>query len=171
MADQGAMKGEALQKARAIWRRRRWLALPAFALPLVAGVVLILSMPSVYESRALVLVDRQQVPEQFVRPTVTSALEVRSVTTPSMDPVVSCARAAATVNAMHSATTARQLLGVGSSGPGVDDELILDSLEELKRRIRVARRWLRAGGRNRDRQASTWRARQRSGCTGRTPPR
>ena len=34
-------------------------------------------MPNVYKSTALVLVDRQQVPEEFVRPTVTSALETR----------------------------------------------------------------------------------------------
>ena len=77
MADETIRKGQGVERARAIWRRRRWLALPAFVLPLTAGVALIVSMPSVYESTALVLVDRQQVPEQFVRSTITSALEVR----------------------------------------------------------------------------------------------
>jgi protein tyrosine kinase modulator len=77
VADETPRKGQGVERALAIWRRRWWLALPAFALPLVAGVVLVLSMPRVYQSRALVLVDRQQVPEEFVRPTVTSVLEVR----------------------------------------------------------------------------------------------
>jgi polysaccharide biosynthesis transport protein len=75
--DEVPRKGQGLERALAIWRRRRWLALPAFGLPLVTAVALILSMPSAFESRALVLVDRQQVPEEYVRSTITSALEVR----------------------------------------------------------------------------------------------
>ena len=77
MADEAPRKGQGIERARAIWQRRWWLAVPAFVLPMVAAVTLILSMPNVFESRALVLVDRQQVPEEFVRSTVTSALEVR----------------------------------------------------------------------------------------------
>src|SRR2546429_5280880 len=34
-------------------------------------------LPNTYQSTATVLVDRQQVPENFVQPTVTSALETR----------------------------------------------------------------------------------------------
>src|SRR5262249_29600633 len=37
----------------------------------------VMVMPSVYKATATVLVDRQQVPESFVQPTVTSALETR----------------------------------------------------------------------------------------------
>ncbi len=77
MADEAPRKGQAVERARAIWHRRWWLALSAFVLPMAAAVTAILSMPSVFESRALVLVDRQQVPEEFVRSTVTSVLEVR----------------------------------------------------------------------------------------------
>ena len=77
MADEAPRKGQGIERARAIWRRRQWLAIPAFVLLMIAAVTLVLTMPSVFESRALVLVDRQQVPEEFVRSTVTSALEVR----------------------------------------------------------------------------------------------
>jgi succinoglycan biosynthesis transport protein ExoP len=77
MSDGIRRKGHGIELARAIWHRRWWLAVASFGLPLVTAVALILSMPSVFESRALVLVDRQQVPEEFVRSTVTSALEVR----------------------------------------------------------------------------------------------
>jgi polysaccharide chain length determinant protein (PEP-CTERM system associated) len=61
----------------AIWSRRKWLAIIVFAAPLVAGASVIAFLPNVYRSTATVLVDRQQVPEAFVRSTVTSALETR----------------------------------------------------------------------------------------------
>src|SRR5256886_6115327 len=61
----------------AVWSRRKWLAILAFAAPLSAAASLITFMPNIYRSTATVLVDRQQVPENFVQPTVTSALETR----------------------------------------------------------------------------------------------
>src|SRR6185436_13051661 len=61
----------------AIWSRRKWLAIIVFAGPVVAGASVISFLPNVYRSTATVLVDRQQVPEAFVRSTVTSALETR----------------------------------------------------------------------------------------------
>src|SRR5215470_12050471 len=61
----------------AVWARHKWLAILAFAVPACAAVSLIMFLPSVYRSSATVLVDRQQVPESFVRSTVTSALETR----------------------------------------------------------------------------------------------
>jgi succinoglycan biosynthesis transport protein ExoP len=66
-----------VELAKEVWSRRKWLALGVFAGPLVASLSLILFLPSVYRSTVTVLVDRQQVPEAFVRPTVTSALETR----------------------------------------------------------------------------------------------
>jgi polysaccharide chain length determinant protein (PEP-CTERM system associated) len=62
---------------RGVWRRRKWLALAAFIPPLVIGVSVVLFMPSLYRAAATVLVDRQQVPETLVAPTVTTALETR----------------------------------------------------------------------------------------------
>jgi polysaccharide biosynthesis transport protein len=66
-----------IELAKEVWGRRKWLAIWVAAVPLVAGLSLILFLPSVYRSTVTVLVDRQQVPETFVRPTVTSALETR----------------------------------------------------------------------------------------------
>jgi len=70
-------KGAGLERLRSVWNRRKWLAVLVFALPFVAAVTVILSLPAFYRSTAVVLVDRQQVPEAFVRPTVTSELEIR----------------------------------------------------------------------------------------------
>jgi len=61
----------------AVWSRRKWLAILAFAAPMVAAASLITFLPNLYRSTATVLVDRQQIPETFVRSTVTSALETR----------------------------------------------------------------------------------------------
>ncbi len=74
---EGARKGGGLDLAQAIWSRRKWLGLLVFAAPFTAAVSLVTLMPSVYKATATVLVDRQQVPETFVQPTVTSALETR----------------------------------------------------------------------------------------------
>jgi len=61
----------------AIWRRRKWFAVAFVAVPLTVGISVILFMPQIYEAKATVLVDRQQVPEHFVQSTVTSALDTR----------------------------------------------------------------------------------------------
>ncbi len=70
-------RGAGLDRVRAIWARRKWLGIVVFALPLTALVAMITALPDLYESTALVMVDRQQVPEAFVRSTVTSDLEIR----------------------------------------------------------------------------------------------
>jgi polysaccharide chain length determinant protein (PEP-CTERM system associated) len=64
-----------LEHAWGIWRRRKWLAIPVFVVPLTAAASVVAFAPNVYQSMATVLVDRQQIPEVFVRPTVTSELE------------------------------------------------------------------------------------------------
>ena len=65
------------ERLRNTWRRRKWLGLIVFVLPFVATVTALFALPDVYRSTATVLIDRQQVPEAFVRPTVTSELETR----------------------------------------------------------------------------------------------
>jgi len=70
-------KGVAIERLRAAWGRRKWLAVLVFALPFTAAVTVIFSLPTFYRSSALVLVERQQVPENFVPATVTSELETR----------------------------------------------------------------------------------------------
>ena len=77
MQDEGVRRGSAIETVKSAWGRRKWLAIVIFAVPFVAAVSLIVFMPSMYRSTATILVDRQQVPESMVRPTVTSALETR----------------------------------------------------------------------------------------------
>jgi polysaccharide chain length determinant protein (PEP-CTERM system associated) len=69
--------GSGLEFVLAVWSRRRWLALVSFLVPVTAAVSIVSFLPNVYRSTATVLVDRQQIPEAFVRSTVTSALETR----------------------------------------------------------------------------------------------
>jgi polysaccharide chain length determinant protein (PEP-CTERM system associated) len=66
-----------LEALRAIWNRRKWLVLPAFVLPLAAAVTVIMSLPTIYRSSATVIIERQQVPEAFVRSTVTEEIGMR----------------------------------------------------------------------------------------------
>jgi polysaccharide chain length determinant protein (PEP-CTERM system associated) len=70
-------RGAGLDRLRAVWSRRKWLGLVVFVLPLAAALSVITGLPDLYQSNALVLIERQQVPEAFVRPTVTSQLEIR----------------------------------------------------------------------------------------------
>ncbi len=77
MQDEAVRRGSAVETVKSAWGRRKWLGLVVFAVPFVTAASLIIFMPSLYRSTATILVDRQQVPESMVRPTVTSALETR----------------------------------------------------------------------------------------------
>ena len=79
MADE-ARKGAGFELIWAVWNRRKWLAILLVAAPFSAVVSLATSLPNIYRSTATVLVERQQVPEAFVRSTVTSELETRLYT-------------------------------------------------------------------------------------------
>ena len=68
---------ETLDRLRAIWNRRQWLAVLAFAVPLTVGLTVVASMPSLYQATVTVLVIRQEIPEKLVATTVTSAVETR----------------------------------------------------------------------------------------------
>jgi len=76
MADETRSRSQ-LDTVLAVWSRRKWLAVLVFAVPMAAGLSLITFLPDVYRSTATVIVDNQQVPEAFVRSTVTSGLEIR----------------------------------------------------------------------------------------------
>ena len=75
--DEPKKTSEQLERIWAIWSRRKWLAILVFALPFAAATGAILSLPNLYRSTATILVERQQVPEAFVRSTVTSEIETR----------------------------------------------------------------------------------------------
>ena len=59
------------------WSRRKWLALLVFAAVCGPAATIALSLPDLYRATATVLVERQQVSEAFVRPSVTVEPETR----------------------------------------------------------------------------------------------
>ena len=75
--DESAPRGGGLDRVWALWNRRKWLGIVLFLVPLTAATAMIMGLPDLYQSTALVMIERQQVPEAFVRSTVTSQLEVR----------------------------------------------------------------------------------------------
>jgi polysaccharide chain length determinant protein (PEP-CTERM system associated) len=70
-------RGGGLDRVWALWNRRKWLGIVVFLLPFTAATAVIMALPDLYQSTALVMIERQQVPEAFVRATVTSELEIR----------------------------------------------------------------------------------------------
>jgi len=65
------------EDVRAIWRRRKWLALSAFAVILTAAASVAASLPELYRGTATVLIERGDVTESLVRPGGTDELETR----------------------------------------------------------------------------------------------
>ena len=66
-----------LDLALAVLSRRKWLALIVLLLTLAGGVGVVAALPEIYKSTATVLIERQQIPDEFVQSTVTSTLETR----------------------------------------------------------------------------------------------
>jgi polysaccharide chain length determinant protein (PEP-CTERM system associated) len=60
-----------------IWRRRKAVAALAFIAVLAAAVTVTMALPDLYRATSTVIIERQQVSEEFVRPTVTAELETR----------------------------------------------------------------------------------------------
>jgi polysaccharide chain length determinant protein (PEP-CTERM system associated) len=75
--DGEARHGNPLERLHEVWGRRKWLAILTFLPIAAATLALVAALPRLYQSTAIVLVDRQQVPEDMVRSTVTSGLETR----------------------------------------------------------------------------------------------
>jgi polysaccharide chain length determinant protein (PEP-CTERM system associated) len=59
------------------WRRRKWPAIVVFVAVCSAAATMTVSLPNLYRATATVLVERQEVSEAFVRPSVTAELETR----------------------------------------------------------------------------------------------
>jgi succinoglycan biosynthesis transport protein ExoP len=60
-----------------VWRRRKWIGILTFAAVCAGATAAAVSLPNLYRATATVLVERQQVSEAFVRPSVTAELETR----------------------------------------------------------------------------------------------
>src|SRR5438132_9945537 len=76
MADR-ATRSSAFELTLEVWSRRKWLAIVVFVVILAAVGSLASFLPDIYRSTATVLVERHQVPETFVRSTITGELETR----------------------------------------------------------------------------------------------
>jgi len=70
-------KGSGVDLALEVWSRRKWLGILVFAGVFAAVASLVAFLPNIYRSSATVLIERQQVPETMVKPTVTSELDTR----------------------------------------------------------------------------------------------
>jgi polysaccharide chain length determinant protein (PEP-CTERM system associated) len=73
-------KGPGLAGLLEIARRRRVLAVLPFLFVLTAAASLAVFLPSLWTAKAIVLVNRQQVPERYVTPTVHADIEARLLT-------------------------------------------------------------------------------------------
>lgn len=60
-----------------VWRRRKWMGILAFSAVCAGAIAAAVSLPNLYRATATVLVERQEVSETFVRPSVTAELETR----------------------------------------------------------------------------------------------
>jgi polysaccharide chain length determinant protein (PEP-CTERM system associated) len=67
-----APRGQGLSGLLETLRRRKALAIVPFVFVLAATASLAFFLPSLWTSRAVIMVDRQQIPESFVKPTVTN---------------------------------------------------------------------------------------------------
>jgi succinoglycan biosynthesis transport protein ExoP len=66
-----------LDFALAVWQRRKWLAIGVFAIACAGAGAAIMSLPPLYAAAATVLVERQQISETLIRPSITTELETR----------------------------------------------------------------------------------------------
>ncbi|HEY6362280.1 MAG TPA: hypothetical protein VIX63_14300 [Vicinamibacterales bacterium] len=60
-----------------VWQRRKWIAAAVFCSVSAAALTGAWSLPDLYRASATVLVERQEVSEAFVRPSITAELETR----------------------------------------------------------------------------------------------
>jgi polysaccharide chain length determinant protein (PEP-CTERM system associated) len=69
--------GSILDLALGVWSRRKWMGIVVFAVILAAVASVAKFLPDIYRSTATVLVERHNVPEAFVKSSVTGELEMR----------------------------------------------------------------------------------------------
>ncbi len=69
--------GSGFTRAREMWGRRKGLGITVFAAVLAVSLGIVAALPPMFRSRATVLVDREQVPEAFVRSAVSAEVETR----------------------------------------------------------------------------------------------
>ncbi len=76
-ADAAAPQGKSLREHLGVLRRRRGLMLLVFAALFAVAAVVAVALPPVYRSTATILIKEQEIPQEFVRSTVTSFADER----------------------------------------------------------------------------------------------
>jgi polysaccharide chain length determinant protein (PEP-CTERM system associated) len=115
------LDGPAFRSLEEYWtialRRRWWILLPLFlAWACVWGLSWFL--PSTYQSEALILVEQQKVPDQYVVPNVTNNLQGRLESLTQQ--ILSRTRLQATIDRFHLYSSSHVLIGGGKSGDAVE---------------------------------------------------
>jgi len=102
----------------------RWLIIIPFILSMVAGIYLALTLPKIYQSQTLILVEPQRVPSDFIRSVVSSDINER-ISTISQQ--------------IMSRTNLEKIISQFGlfSGPEAQDMYLEDKIESLRRRIDV----------------------------------
>jgi uncharacterized protein involved in exopolysaccharide biosynthesis len=57
--------------------RRRWIIIISFCFCMVAGIYLAFTLPKIYQTRTLILIEPQRVPSDYVKTIVTSDIQSR----------------------------------------------------------------------------------------------
>lgn len=132
------MQGEAHRKsgfevALEVWERRKWLAILVFGGAFAAAVSIITFLPDFYRSSATVLVEDQQIPETFVKSTVTGALETRLQTI--SQEILSRSRLESLINRFDLYTELRQQISLEEVIEGMRRDIQLE-LKRVERRDR-----------------------------------
>lgn len=65
------------QELKAIIRRRKGVLLTSFLLIFLTGVIVAFTLPPVYQSTVMIIVENQEIPEEYVKSTVTSYISER----------------------------------------------------------------------------------------------
>lgn len=59
-----------------LWRRKYWVIIPAIILMTVSAYV-VMTMPAIYKSQGVILIESQDIPDDLVRTTITSYADQR----------------------------------------------------------------------------------------------
>ena len=74
---QVAQRSGGLGTAWEIWKQRKWLAIFIFLPVLTVVISVTMLLPATYQSTATILIERRQVPDAFVRSTITGGIDYR----------------------------------------------------------------------------------------------
>ena len=77
MTDEASTPSLSLQDILRIANTRKWVFLATFILIFVPAMIVVVLLPSQYRSSASILVESQQIPEDFVRSTITGVVDER----------------------------------------------------------------------------------------------